>query len=230
MTHMRHPASRRKPVEKHDEEDAFIEKVLEITAWSREHRQLLITSGILLAIAIASIAYYANYRIVVRNQAVNELEEIQQTLGLGDPESSIGRLNSFIARFGDSPYVLEARLVLGQIQLEAARPDEAITALAPAVRDLTEPVGVQATFLLATAYEQAQRPEDAEDLYLRIGDATSLDFHFENALGGAARIRAARGDFAGAAQLYQRILGTLDEGDPVYGLYQMRLAEAEERR
>jgi predicted negative regulator of RcsB-dependent stress response len=230
MTHMRHPASRRKPVEKRDEEDAFLEKVLEITAWSRGHRQLLITSGILLAIAIASIAYYANYRVLVRNQAVNELEEIQQTLGLGDPESSIGRLSSFIARFGDSPYVLEARLVLGQIHLEAARSDEAITVLAPAVRDLTEPVGVQATFLLATAYEQAQRPEDAEDLYLRLGDATSLDFHFENAMGSAARIRAARGDYAGAAQLYQRILGTLEEGDPVYGLYQMRLAEAEERR
>ena len=65
---------------------------------------------------------------------------------------------------------------------------------------------------------------------LRIGDATSLDFQFENALGGAARIRAARGDFAGAAQLYQRVLATMEENDPVYGLYQMRLAEAEERR
>ena len=230
MTHMRHPAQRRKPVEKHDEEDAFLEKVLEITAWSREHRQLLITSAVLLVIAIGSIAYYANYRIAVRNQAVNELEQIQQTLGLGDPELSIGRLNTFIARFGDSPYVLEARLVLGQIHLEASRPDEAIAVLAPAATALSEPVGLQAAFLLATAYEQVQRPEDAEDLFLRIGDATSLDFQFENALGGAARIRAARGDFAGAAQLYRRILATMEEGDPVYGLYQMRLAEAEERR
>ena len=208
MTHMRHPAQRRKPVEKHDEEDAFLEKVLEITAWSREHRQLLITSAVLLVIAIGSIAYYANYRIAVRNQAVNELEQIQQTLGLGDPELSIGRLNTFIARFGDSPYVLEARLVLGQIHLEASRPDEAIAVLAPAATALSEPVGLQAAFLLAT----------------------SLDFQFENALGGAARIRAARGDFAGAAQLYRRILATMEEGDPVYGLYQMRLAEAEERR
>jgi len=230
MTHMRHPASRRKLVDKHDDEDAFVEKVLQITAWSREHRQLIITSVVFLAIAIASVAYYVNYRTVARNRAVDELEDIQQTIGLGDPESSIGRLNSYIARFGDSPYVLEARLLLGQIHLEAARPDEAIAALGPAARALTEPVGVQATFLLATAYEQAQRPEDAENLYLRIGDATSLDFQVEDALGGAARIRAARGDYAGAAQLYQRILGTLEEGDPVYGLYQMRLAEAEERR
>jgi predicted negative regulator of RcsB-dependent stress response len=227
---MRHPASRRKPVEKHDEEDAFVEKVLEITAWSREHRQLIITAAILLVIGIASIAYYRNYRITVRTQAVNELEEIQQTLGLGDPESSIGRLNSYIARFGDSPYVLEARLVLGQVHLEADRPAEAIEALAPAVRDLGEPVGLQAAFLLAAAYEQVGRAEDAEDLYLRVGDASSLDFQFESALDAAARIRAARGDHEGAAQLYRRILGTLEENDPVYGLYQMKLAEAEEQR
>ena len=28
----------------------------------------------------------------------------------------------------------------------------------------------------------------------------------------------------------ERILATLEQNDPVYGLYQMRLAEAEERR
>lgn len=229
MTHLRHPASRRRHVEKHDEEDAFVAKILEITAWSREHRQLLIFSAVVLFLAIASVMYYRNYRIAVRTQAINELEEIQQTMGLGDVESSVGRLDSYIARFGDSRYVLEARLVLGQVHLQAERPDEAIGALAPAARNLDEPVGLQAAFLLAAAYEQAGRSEDAEDLFLRIGGATSLDFQFENALGGAARIREARGDYAGAAQLYRRILATLEENDPVYGLYQMRLAEAEER-
>lgn len=229
MTHKRHPSARRKPTDKHEEEDAFIEKVLEISAWAREHRQLLVTGVIILGVVIASAMYYRSYQIAIRTQAINELEEIQQTVGLGDPETSVARLDNYLLRFGETRYGMEARLVLGQLQLEQLDPEAAVTTLLPAVSQLDDPVATQAAFLLCSAYEQLGRASDAEELYLRLADHTDLGFQFREALAGAARIRLTRGDAAGAAELYQRVLDSLEETDAEWGLYEMRLAEARER-
>ena len=63
------------------------------------------------------------------------------------------------------------------------------------------------------------------DTSLRLADRSELDFQIRDALAAAARIRGSQGDAAGAAELYRRILGALDENAPERGMFEMRLAE-----
>ena len=44
-------------------------------------------------------------------------------------------------------------------------------------------------------------------------------------LSGAARLRLKAGDREGAAELFQDIISTYEEGDPDRGFWEMRLAE-----
>jgi hypothetical protein len=88
-----------------------------------------------------------------------------------------------------------------------------------------DPLELQAASLLGVAYEQDKRWDDAEAVYLRIADRSELDFQVRDALAAAARIREQRGNDAGAAELYRRILANMDPNAQNRGLYEMRLAE-----
>ena len=78
---------------------------------------------------------------------------------------------------------------------------------------------------MAAAYEEADQAEDAENLFNRIANTSELTFQIQEAMAGAARIRTSMGDLAGAAELYEEILSTMEVGDPQRGFWEMRLAE-----
>jgi predicted negative regulator of RcsB-dependent stress response len=226
MPQSRHPSSRRRPEEKKDLDDAFVDKTLEAVRWSKANSQILILGAIVVVVAFVGLSYYRNYRAALREQAVAQLEQVQSAVAFGDRGSAKAQLHEYLDRFEGTIHALEARLVLGQVLLDEGSPDQAIEALAPAVRVMEDqPVGVQAAFLMAAAYEEAGRMEDAERLLLRIARAAELSFQVREALSGAARLRTDAGNFSGAAQLYEQILGTLEEGDPERPYWEMRLAE-----
>ena len=75
------------------------------------------------------------------------------------------------------------------------------------------------------AYEQEQRWDEAEDTYLSIANRSELDFQVRDALASAARIRSAQGDNEGAIELYEQVLGELDDNAPERGQYEMRIQE-----
>jgi len=226
MSQSQHPSSRRQPEGKKETEDVFVEKTLELIQWAKNSSQTLILVGIVLVVLVAGGLYYRNYRSSWEEQAVAQLEQVQAAFAYGDREAAKAQLNQYLSQFEGTVYALEARLVLGQALLEEGTPQEAIDALAPAVREMdTEPIGIQAAFLLAAAYEEAGRPEDAERQFLRISNTSDLPFQVHEALAGAARIRTAAGDLAGAADLYDEVLSSLEEGDPQRGFWEMRHAE-----
>ena len=230
MSQTRHPSSRRRADEKKEAEDVFLEKTVEFAQWSKDHSQPLVLGGIILAVLVAGGVYYANYRSNWEEQAVSRLEAVEASLAFGDRQTARSELTQYVNQFDGTVYALEARVVLGQSLLEDGTPDVAIEALAPAVREMAkQPIAVQAAFLLASAYEEAGRPEDAEDLFLRISNATELPFQIREALAGAARIRTLAGDFAGAADLYEEVLSTMELGDPERSFWEMRLGEVSAR-
>ncbi len=220
---------RRKGRASEDPEDAFIARTLELWAWAKQNRQVIVVAGLALALAIGAGLYYYDYRQNLRLQAAEEFEALQQTVSAASPESAQNEIRRFIDRFSDTPFGTEARLLLAQTHLETGAPAEAVTVLEPVARDLSEPMGVQAAFLLCAAYENAGRLDDAEATYLRIVDARVMTFQRRQALADAARIRAAREDFAGAADLYERLLGTYEEDqegeEGQRAFYRARLAE-----
>lgn len=217
------PQTHRRPQDEPD--DVFVARSLEFTAWARRNKQALVLFGIVLALMVGGIAYYASYRAEMTRQAVLELERIQQTVGVGEVEAARAELTTFIDRFGGTPYAAEARLLLGQLYLESDQPQQASEVLEPAASDLGEPIGIQAAMLLARAAEEAGQPDRAEDLFLDVADRAELDFQVRQALADAARLRASAGDHAGAAELYRRILEGMEEDDPQRGPFEMRLQE-----
>lgn len=210
-------------------DDAFIARTLEAWAWAKQNRQVLVVAGVVVALAVGAGIYYYDYRRNLRMQATQEFEALQQTVANANPESAQNEIRSFIDRFAGTPYEAEARLLLAQTEIDAGAPGEAVSVLEPIARDLSEPMGVQAAFLLGTAYEHAGRSQDAERTYLRIADAAPMTFQRRQALADAARIRAARGEHAGAAEVYERLLATFDgaeEGETsMRAFYRARLAE-----
>ena len=220
-----HPTRRRITTELPPSEDAFVARVFELSTWAQKNSQMLILGGIVLALLVGGAIYYSSYRRDQDRQATTALESVQQVVAFGLPEEAEIRLNEFLQRFGDTRYATEAQLLLAQLHLRQARPDQAITVLQEA--DDSGPLAVQRRLLLARAYEAAARLDDAEREYLAVADAAEMDFQQREALADAARIRSLQGNYSGAVEIYRRILEELDETHPDRGLFEMRLSEAE---
>ncbi len=224
----RHPGARRRtPNKDHDPDDVFIAKTLEMSQWAKHNQQLLTGAGVVLILLVAGAIYWGNYRNDLSQQAGNQLEQIHQTIALQDTESAKRELSTFLQRFDGTAYAGEARLLLGELYLESDQAQQALAVLEPLAGSPRDPLELQAASLLAAAYEQEGRWDDAEDTYLTVADRSDLDFQVRDALEAAARIRARNGDQEGAVALYQRILEDLsdDEDAQLRGRYEMRLAE-----
>jgi predicted negative regulator of RcsB-dependent stress response len=227
MTKHRHPSSRRRQEEKKEAEDIFVEKVVELSSWAKKNSQALGIAAVAVILIFVSVVYIRNVRANRIQQAVAQLEQVQQAVALGDREEAEASLVQYLATFDGTPYALEARLVLGQLYLEDGDPDAAMETLAPAVREMdSHPVGMQAAFLLAGAYEDAGRKDEAERMLLRIANTSDMSFQIQEALSGAARIRSDEGDYAGAVDLYEELLDSLDENDASRDYWMMKLEEA----
>jgi len=230
MNPPRHASSRNKPEGKKEAEDIFVEKILETSKWAKANSQLLVVAVVAVVILIAGSVYYRNWQAAQTERAVLQLEQVQQSVAFGDRQVAKTSLYQFIDAFSGTAYELEARLLLGQLLLEESNPEEAIEALAPAVKEMnSEPIGIQAAFLMAAAYEEAGRAEEAERMFLRISNTAELTFQIREAISGAARIRTALGNFSGAAELYEEVISTMESNDPERTYWEMRLAESAAR-
>src|SRR5690606_9756884 len=158
-------------------------------------------------------------------QAAQQLENVYQSVAISDPQGARDQLVMFLERFSGSAYEAEGRLLLGELYLEANQPQQALAVLEPIGDRPSEPIEFQAAQLLAKAYEQDQRPQDAERIYLGIADRSELEFQIVDALAAAARIRAESQNPMGAVALYERVLARLEADDPRRGLFEMRIAE-----
>lgn len=220
----RQPGSRRAKGSQ-DPDDVFVAKVLHAGKWAESNQQLITILIVVVAIAFAGLLYYRSYRGSLDQQAAQQLELVYQSVAIQDTEGAVGQLVTFLERFGGTAYAGEARLLLGDLYLRSDRAEQALAVLEPIGASPRSPIDLQGAALLAAAYEQVGRADEAEATYMRIVDRSDMDFQVRNALAAAARIRRDRGDAAGAIELYERALEGLDAEDPQRGLYEMRIAE-----
>ncbi|MDT8340986.1 MAG: tetratricopeptide repeat protein [Longimicrobiales bacterium] len=218
--------SSRKPA---DSDDAFIAGVLELGHWARANQKKLIGFGVALAVVLVVTVSYASQRERQMQEAGVQLERIQTTLAVGDPDAAKVGLSQYLEQFGNTPYAGEAALLLAELYLETEQPELALRALERVSLGVRDPLGPQALTLRGRAQEMAGALQEAEATYLTIARDASMSFERRAARRDAARMREARGDYAGAAELYREVLADLETGDPERGLVEMRLAEAEAR-
>lgn len=210
----------------HEPDDVFIARLVEFSTWAKANSQTLVVFGIVLAVIVGGVLYYVQVQRNLEDQALVQLEQLQQTVQMAEPAAARAEVSQFLERFRGTQATGEARLLLAALHIRDAQHDQAIAVLGESDVPVTEPMGIQIEILRAKALEAAGRAEEAEEAYLRVADAAELDFQRIGALGDAARVRASRDDHAGAAELYERILDGLEEQHPDRGFYEMRLAEA----
>ncbi|NNF12848.1 MAG: tetratricopeptide repeat protein [Gemmatimonadetes bacterium] len=223
----KHPRSRRTRKQSTDDgEDAFIASILDFSNWAKGNQQLLTVAGVVAAILVAGGLYYNSYRSQLTDQATEQLETIYQSVAIDDIEGAKVDLATFLDRFGGTPYEAEARLVLGELYLESGEPQQAMAVLEPLGSSPRAAIELQGAGLLAAAYEQEERWQEAEETYLGIADRSELDFQIRDALAAAARIRADHLDNPeGAVELYEEVLAQLEENAPQRGEFEMRIQE-----
>lgn len=207
-------------------DDAFIATTLEATNWAQKNRSKLTIGAIVLAGALALGYSYNNSKAAQTQQAAAQLETLQRRLEAGDQAGVKADLEVYLQNFGNTVFATEARMTLGQVTADLGDAEAAVAILEPAARDIDTPLGAQAAALLAAVYEEVENLEAAEGLYLRLADRADMTFQVRDALADAARLRRQRGDYAGAVELYDRILSDMDETDPGRPAVEMRRAEA----
>ena len=218
----KHPGAGRVHRER-NEEDVFVESVLEGSVWAKTHGRTLLIGGILVFLILAGALWYKGYQSNIREAAARELNLVRQTVMSGNKQLAVTDLKKYIAKYGKTSSGAEARTMLAQMHLSLNQPQEAATAIEPIADDPED--ASAAAFLLAAAYEAQNKPEKAEETYLKIADAARFGFEKREALERAATVRLSKGNTAGAIELYDRAIKTLPEDSPDRAVYEMRIAE-----
>ena len=228
MSKRKHPSTRRKPQTPHEQDDAFVARAIDFSEWAGTHRQALTLIVVAVGLLMAGGIYYVNFQRSMTIQAVNRLESIHQTIAISAVEDAKAQLSMFLDQFDGTDQAREAVILLGRLHLESGDAAVAISVLERADLGFRDPLGIQANSLLARAYENQGRWPEAEATFLEVADRSDFDFEIRRALESAAQARRRQQDHGGAAELYERILTTLDDDDPAKGLYELRLAEVRE--
>lgn len=206
-------------------DDAFTARTLEFVAWVRNNTQTAIIGLIAIVLLVGGTIYFLTQRSVQYEQAAAQLEVVQGTVATSPTPEAIAEIESYLARFGGTPYGLEARLLLAEIHLEEGNPDRAIDTLLEAAPSYRTSLGLQATFLLAIAYEDAERWEEAEEVYEALKERGEYTFQRREAGEGLARVLLAQGDSVGAKDAFRALIAQEEAESPYIQYFEMRLAE-----
>ncbi|MGH7474690.1 MAG: tetratricopeptide repeat protein [Longimicrobiales bacterium] len=222
----RHPtAARGRRPEAAD--DAFIARLVHLTEWARRNARIVIITAVVVAVVAISGVYYLNRQARLDELAVTQLLEIRQTAASGNSALAIRDLQTFLDRFGGTQAAGEAGILLAQLQLQQGQPTAAIEVLEDFDAGGDALLAATARLLRAAAYEQSGNLDRAEELYRAVGDDAEYEYQRREGLAAAARLSLARGDAAGAAQLYQRLIEMTEADNPQRDVYEMRLGEAD---
>ncbi len=211
------------------DEDRFVAGTLQILNWAQKHTRMLVVGAVALAIAVLAVRYYVDYRRQVREVASAEIRNIRGELLSGDASQVVDQLRAFVIQYEGSDYDREARVLLAHSLLLSNRASEAIEPARQAMSQLgDDPLATRAAFLLAAAFEEVGDTAGAIQTYERIGDRLESRLLKSRGLEGAARLRAAQGDRAGAMALYQELAALTPEEETARRMfYEMKAAEME---
>jgi predicted negative regulator of RcsB-dependent stress response len=210
-------------------DDAFTARVIEASVWARRNTQLVIGGGITLIVLVVSVWYFVQQRSSNLFEASNQLEQVQQIATISPPDEAVAEIERYLARFGKTPFGMEARLILAEVLLDAGRTQDAIAALRQVAPAFGDPLAVQATYLLAVSYEQAEDWDAAIGVYRDLSARAEMTFQRREATEGLARAHLAKGDTASAIAAYQSLIDQFEEGEPIRNYFEMRLQEIASR-
>lgn len=220
-------ASRSRQPNRSGPDDVVLARALEFSSWARANIRIIVAGTVIVAVALGALLVYRTQQADREQRAAAEFMQLEATVQSGNAALAARDLQTFVTRNSGTVYASEARLLLARIHLQEGKPAEAVQALAPVAGEVDEPLGAQATMLRAAAQQAAGQTDAAVASYLRVAEGAELDYLRQDALTSAAALRAQANDFAGAAELYRRLVEMAEEGSVQRSVYEMRLAEVE---
>lgn len=222
-------ASRSKQISRAaDTDDVVMVRALEFAAWAKRHaRIIMVVAGLTAAVVGGLLWYYWIYKPQQSAKAGVELMRLENRVDPANPTLAERDLRDFARRFDGTAEADQARLVLARIHLQANAPKKAVPVLQEMDADYERPLGAQAGLLLGAAQAESGDREAGIRTYLRVADEAEASFYRDEALTRAAILRQQSANYAGAAEIWRRLLGNAKEGTLQRSIYEMRLAEAE---
>lgn len=207
-------------------DDAFTARILELVGWARRNSQSVLIGGVAIVVLLVGGIYLWQQRTGQYAEAAAQLEVVQQSAMMaGSAQEAVTELETYLARFGGTPYGIEARLMLAELHLGEDDVQAAIRTLQEVAPSYGGSLELQATFLLATAHEEAEEWEDALRIFRELEDRGEFSFQRKEALRGIARVSVASGDTAAAREAYRALVEKEVDDPQLRGHFEMRLAE-----
>jgi predicted negative regulator of RcsB-dependent stress response len=206
-------------------DDPFTSRILIFVAWAQRNPQTLLGGVIAVVVLVVGSIWFFGQRAGTYEEAALQLEQVQQVATISPPDEAVAEIERYLARFGGTPYGVEARLALAELHLEQGNPVAAIEALEEVAPSFRDPLRLQATFLLAVSFEEAERWGDAAALYQELAERSEMTFQRREATEGLARAHLAQGDTTAARDAFRQLASEFEEGDPARGYFEMRLHE-----
>ena len=221
----RRPSPSRSSSSRGGSDDAFTAGVLEFVGWVRQNTVVVAVGGVAIVLVVVGGLYWFSERSERMDLAASELEQIQQMVMFESPGEARQRVQQYLDQFDGTPYAVEARLLLAELHLDDNEVDQAISVLQVVAPDYRSALGVQATFLLGVALEEADRWSEAAELYAELHERAEYTFQRYEAGEGLARAQLAAGDTTAALETYESILEGLGGDHPDRSRIEMRIAE-----
>lgn len=220
-------ASRSRQPNRSAPDDVVLARALEFSNWARANIRIIVSVAVIAAVAIGALLVYRTQQADREQRAAAEFMQLEATMQSGNAALATRDLQGFMNRYDGTEYAKEARLLLARVHLQEGKAADAVRVLGPVSGEAESPLGAQATLLRAAAQQAAGQREAAIASYLQVADQAELGYLQQDALASAAALRVEASDFAGAAELYRRLIETVEEGSLQRSVYEMRLAEAE---
>lgn len=205
-------------------------RIAAATAWAEKNRQLAIIAGLAIVAIGAGGVIYLNYRADLAERAAVRLDEIRVASQRAAPEELRSELSNYIEQFGSTPQGDEARLLLGEMELQRGNAEAAIRLVEPVADPDDNPLGYNAAWMLAVAEEQRGDLAAAAEGYERLARAAAHEFQRRRARAARARIHVYAGEYEEAEAIYSELAAAEDAaaGEELE-LYAVKLGEVRAR-
>jgi predicted negative regulator of RcsB-dependent stress response len=205
-------------------DDAMALRAAALATWAKRNARMIIGLSAVALVVIGGLVVWKYSQAQRRAAAAEALLALRANPTL-TTAAGTRELEGFIQNYDGTTEADEGRLMLAEARLNAGNPRAAITELT-ALAGGSSSLAAQAGMMLGSAHAQAGDRAAAIRAYEAAAGKTRLRYQRFEALGQAALQHEAGGNFAGAAEIYRRLLGEAEANSQQAGELEMRLTEA----
>lgn len=205
-------------------DDAMALRAAALSAWAKRNARIIIGLSVLAVLVVGGLVVWNYLKGQREAQAAQELLALRQNPAVATAAGS-REVETFIQQYDGTTEADEARLMLAELRMNAGNPRGAIS-------ELTELAGSgstlapQAGMMLGSAHAQAGDRPAAIRAYEAAAEKSRLRYQRFEALGQAALQHEVGGNYAGAAEIYRRLLAEAEPNSQQATVVEMRMTEA----